>query len=63
MTLVEAPSLRPIKWRGESLALLDQTRLPSEEVWLDLVDYRDVIALLRDPFESGLAKSVEAVHA
>jgi methylthioribose-1-phosphate isomerase len=48
VTLVEAPSLRPIEWRGESVALLDQTRLPSEEVWLELSDFRDVVAAIKE---------------
>lgn len=29
-----------IRWQGTSLSLLDQTRLPVEEVWLDIEDYR-----------------------
>jgi len=28
--------VRSLEWRGESLAVLDQTRLPLEEVWLEL---------------------------
>jgi methylthioribose-1-phosphate isomerase len=28
------PELSPLAWRGDHLALLDQTRLPREEVWL-----------------------------
>lgn len=48
MTSVEAPSLRPIEWRGDNVALLDQTRLPSEEVWLDLADYRAVIVAIKE---------------
>ncbi len=40
-------SLRPIAWRGGKVALLDQTRLPLEEVWLELDDYRDVIEAIQ----------------
>lgn len=29
-----ADSFTPISWKGDHLALLDQTRLPTEEVWL-----------------------------
>ncbi len=29
-----------IRWQGDRLALLDQTRLPAEEVWLTYTDYR-----------------------
>lgn len=38
----------PLVWRGDSLRLLDQRRLPAEEVWVDTSDYRDVIARIRD---------------
>jgi len=31
-----------IRWQSSSLALLDQTRLPTEEVWLEYTDYRQV---------------------
>ncbi|HVT59942.1 MAG TPA: S-methyl-5-thioribose-1-phosphate isomerase [Thermoanaerobaculia bacterium] len=30
-----AAELSPLRWRGDSLQLLDQTRLPVDEVWLD----------------------------
>ena len=42
-----ANALRPIAWRDGKVALLDQTRLPLEEVWLELYDYRDVIEAIR----------------
>jgi methylthioribose-1-phosphate isomerase len=32
---------RPLEWRGDRLVILDQTRLPLEEVYLDLTGYRD----------------------
>ncbi len=31
-----------IRWQGDSLALLDQTKLPLEEAWLEYTDYRQV---------------------
>jgi methylthioribose-1-phosphate isomerase len=31
----EATSFSPLRWQDRSLLLLDQTRLPDEEVWLD----------------------------
>ena len=34
---------QPLAWRDDRLVLLDQTRLPHEEVYLELTDYRDVI--------------------
>ena len=37
----------PLVWRGDSLRLLDQRRLPAEEVWIETSDYRDVIAAIR----------------
>ena len=38
----------PLVWRGDSLRLLDQRRLPADEVWVETSDYRDVIARIRD---------------
>ena len=48
LTTVEAPSLRPIYWRDGVVALLDQTRLPQTEVWLDLSDYREVVSAIQE---------------
>ena len=36
-----------IRWKGTALALLDQTRLPVEEVWDDYTDYRAVAEAIR----------------
>ena len=36
-----------IRWQGDSLALLDQTKLPVEEVWNDYTDYRRVADAIR----------------
>ena len=36
-----------IRWQGDSLALLDQTKLPVEEVWEDYTDYRKVADAIR----------------
>ena len=36
-----------ILWQGDSLALLDQTRLPAEEVWLTYTDFRQVAQAIR----------------
>ena len=48
MVTSETTSLKPLYWRGETLGLLDQTRLPAEEVWLELSDYREVVSAIRD---------------
>jgi methylthioribose-1-phosphate isomerase len=51
--VIEAPApaaaaaFSPIAWRGGGLALLDQTRLPAEEVWLDCRRPEDVAAAIR----------------
>jgi methylthioribose-1-phosphate isomerase len=34
--------LVPVEWRNNKLILLDQTRLPREEVYLEISDYREV---------------------
>ena len=36
-----------IRWQGNSLALLDQTRLPVEDVWNTYTDYRKVADAIR----------------
>lgn len=36
-----------ILWQGDSLALLDQTRLPADEVWLTYTDFRQVAQAIR----------------
>jgi methylthioribose-1-phosphate isomerase len=38
----------PIQWLGDRVRLIDQTRLPLEEVYLDLDDYRDVAAAIKE---------------
>ena len=48
MTNVETESIRPLLWQGHHLKLLDQTRLPADEVWLDIADYRDVVAAIKN---------------
>ena len=34
--------IQPLEWQDNKLRLLDQTKLPRAEVWLELTDYRDV---------------------
>ena len=43
-----ATALRPIYWSDGAVKLLDQTRLPSEEVWLELREYRAVVSAIRE---------------
>jgi methylthioribose-1-phosphate isomerase len=38
----------PIEWLGNRVRIIDQTRLPHEEVYLELNDYRDVAAAIRE---------------
>lgn len=37
----------PLRWEGDSLAMLDQTRLPTEETWLDCRRPEDVAEAIR----------------
>jgi len=39
---------QPIEWLGNRLRLLDQTRLPGEEVYLELGDYRDIASAITE---------------
>lgn len=45
--MVDTPEFTPIRWAGEHLELLDQTRLPAEEVWLECREPEDVAAAIR----------------
>ena len=38
----------PIQWLGDRLRILDQTKLPKEEVFIDLRDHRDVVEAIRE---------------
>jgi methylthioribose-1-phosphate isomerase len=40
--LAETPTIETIAWAGGKLRILDQTRLPREETYLELTDYRQV---------------------
>lgn len=40
--------IRPMEWRGDHLAMLDQRRLPHEEVWLELRTPGEVADAIRD---------------
>lgn len=40
--------LRAMQWRDGTLRLLDQRRLPLEQAWLELADWRAVVDAIRD---------------
>ncbi len=53
-----------IRWQGDSLALLDQTRLPVEQVWLTYTDYRLVAEAIKTMVVRGApAIGVSAAYA
>ena len=53
-----------IRWEGNSLSLLDQTRLPAEEIWLPYTDYRLVAQAIRTMVVRGApAIGVTAAYA
>ena len=39
--------ITPLEWKGATLRLLDQTRLPKDEVWLDIALYQDVARAIK----------------
>ncbi len=39
--------MEAVRWQGDSLALLDQTRLPTQVVWETYTDYRPVVDAIR----------------
>ncbi|MSP63730.1 MAG: S-methyl-5-thioribose-1-phosphate isomerase [Myxococcales bacterium] len=45
--------LSPLAFSNGVLSLLDQRRLPTEEVWIDYRDYREVAAAIRDMVVRG----------
>lgn len=47
MTTVETTTFKCIEWVDETVRLIDQTRLPSEEVWLTLHDYKEVVTAIK----------------
>jgi len=44
---VAADTIRALRWDGRRLALLDQTRLPGEETWLQLTGAQDTAQAIR----------------
>ena len=40
--------VKAFKWKGNYLLLLDQRKLPEEEIWLELKDYREVAKAIKD---------------
>lgn len=43
----------PARWHGDSLTLLDQTRLPHEEIWIEYRDAASVAGAIRDMIVRG----------
>jgi len=39
--------VKPIQWTGGSLRLLDQTRLPLQEIYIEISDYREVVSAIK----------------
>ena len=48
MTSTKATSIRPIHWLDGKVRLIDQTRLPAEEVWLEFSTYAEVIQAIKE---------------
>jgi methylthioribose-1-phosphate isomerase len=45
--------IRPIKYSDGVLSLIDQRRLPTEEIWLEYTDYREVAEAIRSMVVRG----------
>ncbi len=41
-------SVQPIEWLGDRVRILDQTRLPHEEVYLEISSYRDLAEAIKE---------------
>ncbi|MDA1349450.1 MAG: S-methyl-5-thioribose-1-phosphate isomerase [Chloroflexi bacterium] len=48
MTSAVQAAIRPIAWVDGRVRLIDQTLLPHREVWLELSDYREVVAAIKE---------------
>jgi methylthioribose-1-phosphate isomerase len=48
-----ASGIRPIKYSDGVLRLIDQRRLPTEEIWLEYTDYREVAEAIRSMVVRG----------
>ena len=53
MALYGADEFSPIIWTGSSVRLMDQTRLPMEELWFETSDYREIVGAIRDMMVRG----------
>jgi methylthioribose-1-phosphate isomerase len=42
------PDYQPIEWLGDRVKILDQTRLPHKEVYLELKDYRNLASAIKE---------------
>ncbi len=40
--------MKPVEWLGDRIKIIDQTRLPRETVYLELTDYYDVTAAIKE---------------
>lgn len=40
--------MKPLEWLGDKLSILDQTRLPHETIFTELLEYRQVIAAIKE---------------
>jgi methylthioribose-1-phosphate isomerase len=39
---------QPIEWLGDRVRIIDQTRLPHEEIYLELDDYHDLVSAIKE---------------
>ena len=53
MASTEAQEFSPIIWKGDAVSLIDQTRLPLEEVWVETSDYRQIVMAIRNMLVRG----------
>jgi len=51
--MAQIKDIRPLKWTGESLLLLDQRKLPLKEEWIECRDYQCVAKAIEDMVVRG----------
>jgi methylthioribose-1-phosphate isomerase len=48
MMLTKTLSYQPIEWLSGKVRIIDQTKLPGKEVYLDITDYREMCAAIKE---------------
>jgi len=56
-------SYQPIEWKGDMVKLLDQTLLPTEEVYLEITDFHEIMTAIKELKIRGARRSGSGAYA